>query len=147
MSERKVYEVERRAIVCMVTHINVVATSPEQAIERARNQSASPGGYGYDGVASTLESGPWQASEITDPVRVRMWLEHHDVDSDEEFSDALMHASRCHPDYEYATTTNARKDGTSPMPDGLGWEPNRNVTGDGRNWERFEYHEENYWMR
>lgn len=61
-------------------------------------------------------------------------------------TDAL-HQRCMHPDYEYATTKTARKSGDSRKPDGDGWEPN--VYGDDPHsaWERFEFHEEEYWRR
>ncbi len=62
-------------------------------------------------------------------------------------SDEELHQSQKHPDYEYVTTTNARKDGDMPVPEGEGWKPNTCMVPGGRSWERFEYHEVNYWMR
>lgn len=68
-------------------------------------------------------------------------------------SEQELHEKEMHPDYEYATTTTARKSGDSVMPDGEGWEPNLIIKagfGDNvhmRNWERFEYHKEEYWKR
>jgi hypothetical protein len=61
-------------------------------------------------------------------------------------TDAL-HERHIHPDYEYATTKTARKSGDSRKPEGDGWEPN--VYGDDPHsaWERFEFHEEEYWRR
>lgn len=61
-----------------------------------------------------------------------------------------LHANRCHPDFEYLTTTIGRKAEVDPTPDsgehGDGWEPN--TTG---GWhsetERFEWTEEYYWRR
>jgi hypothetical protein len=67
-----------------------------------------------------------------------------------------LHCERRHPDYEYLTTENVRKqDGGDPPPN-EGWEPNNIVLeiaeGYGhparyRNWERFELTESNYWKR
>jgi hypothetical protein len=59
----------------------------------------------------------------------------------------LLHSWRAHPDYEYTTTTGPRKAwwGSDDPPDGDGWVSNNAA---GRNgWERFDYHEERYWMR
>jgi hypothetical protein len=59
----------------------------------------------------------------------------------------LLHSWRAHPDYEYTTTTGPRKAwwGSDDPPDGDGWVSNDAA---GRNgWERFDYHEERYWMR
>lgn len=71
-----------------------------------------------------------------------------------------LHRLRAHPDFEYATTQTARKSGSDPRIglDGEGWEPNDVVESheyaDGvvlqehwRNWERFEFHEDNHWRR
>lgn len=61
--------------------------------------------------------------------------------------EALLHAKGQHPDYEYATTRGGRKvwsDSDVP-PQGEGWERNIHMGRDG--WERFDYHEESYWMR
>lgn len=71
-----------------------------------------------------------------------------------------LHCCRQHPDFEYATTQTARKSGDDPRVglDGDGWEPNDIVPHhnykDGeivekywRNWERFQFHEDNYWRR
>lgn len=70
-------------------------------------------------------------------------------DSDMEIArltDAL-HERRAHPDFEYETTTTARKSGLSVKPDGDGWEPNQYGGDPHSSWERFEYHEEEYWRR
>ena len=59
----------------------------------------------------------------------------------------ILHEREMHPDYEYAETTGPRKawyDADKP-PKGEGWEPNVHQGRDG--WERFDYHEEAYWMR
>ena len=71
-----------------------------------------------------------------------------------------LHRRHAHPDFEYATTQTARK--MSPtggsFPQGDGWEPNDVVEcheyEDGVvvkerwcNWERHEFHEDNYWRR
>jgi hypothetical protein len=69
-----------------------------------------------------------------------------------------LHREQRHPDYEYATTENARKSGEAPLPEGEGWEANDiidcNVYKDGvvieerwRNWTRSDYTETNYWRR
>jgi hypothetical protein len=69
-----------------------------------------------------------------------------------------LHCEQRHPDYEYATTENARKSGDSPKPEGEGWEPNdivlitNGLRGPDnppqyRNWERYELTETNYWRR
>lgn len=57
-----------------------------------------------------------------------------------------LHARCAHPDYEYTTTEGARKafDDEEP-PEGAGWVRNIHEGRDG--WERFDYHEEAYWMR
>lgn len=76
-----------------------------------------------------------------------------------ESFDLFLHTKRMHPDYEYETTETARKSGESRMPEGEGWEPNNiirmpkyesgSVVGwyPPRNWERFEFTEEEYWKR
>lgn len=61
--------------------------------------------------------------------------------------DAELHRDMAHPDFEYETTETPRKCGYSKKPYGDGWEPNPHVTGDGRNWQRFDNTEEEYWMR
>lgn len=71
-----------------------------------------------------------------------------------------LHRRRAHPDFEYATTQTARKSGDDPLVglEGDGWEPNEIVEchryEDGRvieeqwcNWERFQFHEDNYYRR
>lgn len=71
-----------------------------------------------------------------------------------------LHRHHAHPDFEYATTQTARKSGDDPRIGlaGDGWEPNDVVENheyvDGkvvkeywRNWERFQFHEDNYWRR
>lgn len=63
-------------------------------------------------------------------------------------TEAQMHAEESNPDWEYETTTGPRKawyDGDVP-PEGEGWMPNT-YRGNGESWERFDYHEESYWMR
>ncbi|MCO5195362.1 MAG: hypothetical protein M9930_19040 [Anaerolineae bacterium] len=60
---------------------------------------------------------------------------------------AYLHERMSHPWYEYEVTDGPRKawpDADTP-PDGDGWICNVHI---GRNgWERFDYHEESYWMR
>lgn len=70
-----------------------------------------------------------------------------------------LHCLEAHPDFEYATTKTARKSGDDPRIGlkGEGWEPNDIVPiydhAEGvveqrwRNWERHEFHEDNYWRR
>jgi hypothetical protein len=71
-----------------------------------------------------------------------------------------LHRRFAHPDFEYKTTQTARKSGDDPRIglDGDGWEPNeivenhQYVNGEvvkefWRNWERYEFHEDNYWRR
>jgi hypothetical protein len=71
-----------------------------------------------------------------------------------------LHCRQAHPDFEYETTQTARKSGDDPWIglEGDGWEPNDivpcHVHVDGsvirehcRNWERFQFHEDNYWRR
>ncbi len=61
----------------------------------------------------------------------------------------LLHAAGLHPDYEYVTTQGGRKcwydSDVPPGEAGSGWERNTHMGRDG--WERFDYHEESYWMR
>lgn len=62
--------------------------------------------------------------------------------------EGFLHSHRIHPDYEYTSTSGQRKAWTGqsdPPDDRDGWEVNRHVGRDG--WERFDYHEEAYWMR
>lgn len=65
----------------------------------------------------------------------------------EEERIAKLHELQRHPEYEYEQTTTPRKSYISLMPEGEGWEPNYHVIGNGRNWERFDYTEVEYWMR
>ncbi len=58
--------------------------------------------------------------------------------------EAKLHAREIHPDFEYQTTEGPRK-AFDADPPGPGWEPNVHIGRDG--WERFDYHEEAYWMR
>lgn len=71
-----------------------------------------------------------------------------------------LHCRQAHPDFEYETTQTARKSGDDPRIglDGDGWEPNDIVPCQAyvegavvkehwRNWERFQFHEDNYWRR
>lgn len=73
-------------------------------------------------------------------------------------TDEELHREELHPDFEYETTRTGRKSGDSLKPEGEGWEPNLCVAvhryEDGkvveerwRNWERFEFHEEEHWKR
>lgn len=70
-----------------------------------------------------------------------------------KYTEQELHDLELHPDYEYATTTTARKSGESIMPEGDGWEPNDKVVAGGlgkpyrRNWERFDFTEDEYWRR
>lgn len=60
---------------------------------------------------------------------------------------AYLHSRQLHPDYEYTATDGPRKawyDEDVP-PKGEGWVRNVHRGRDG--WERFDYHEEAYWMR
>ena len=70
-----------------------------------------------------------------------------DEKSELEALRAYAHSRSAHPWYEYQTTAGVRKvwmDADTP-PDGEGWVRNVHI---GRNgWERFDYHEESYWMR
>lgn len=59
----------------------------------------------------------------------------------------VLHERCIHPDYEYATTKTARKSGDSRKPEGDGWEPNVYGNDPHSAWERFEFHEEEYWRR
>ena len=69
-----------------------------------------------------------------------------------------LHCEQRHPDYEYLTTENARKQSGGDPPENEGWEPNAIVEchlyKDGVvveerwcNWTRGEYTETNYWRR
>ena len=71
-----------------------------------------------------------------------------------------LHCRRAHPDFEYTTTQTARKSEDDPRVglDGKGWERNDIVENHAykegvvvkehwRNWERFQFHEDNYWRR
>jgi hypothetical protein len=56
----------------------------------------------------------------------------------------VLHRMEAHPDYEYETTKGPRK-AFEIEPPGDGWERNTHEGSNG--WERFEFHEEAYWMR
>ena len=57
-----------------------------------------------------------------------------------------LHSICRHPDFEYETTTGPRKACYDfPPPEGEGWDINVDEGRDG--WERFDYHEEQYWRR
>lgn len=61
--------------------------------------------------------------------------------------EAWLHSKGLHPDYQYRTTDGPRKgwyDEDVP-PEGEGWM--RNIHRGSEGWERFDYHEESYWMR
>jgi hypothetical protein len=65
-----------------------------------------------------------------------------------QLTDADLHATLSHPDYEYEQTTGPRKawDSEDVPPDNdPTWE--RNVHYGRSGWERFDYHECSYWMR
>ncbi len=69
-----------------------------------------------------------------------------------KYTEQELHDKFMHPDYEYKTVETGRKDGQDGCP-GEGWKPNDCVMyGIGedthrRNWERYDYTEDNYWMR
>lgn len=59
-----------------------------------------------------------------------------------------LHSRQIHPDFEYDVTKGPRKawnDEDRPPNGDSGWVRNIHVGRDG--WERFDYHEESYWMR
>ena len=58
-----------------------------------------------------------------------------------------LHSTESHPNYEYKTRKGPRKsfDDEDVPPKGDGWE--RNIYCGRHGWERFDYHEESYWMR
>jgi hypothetical protein len=73
-------------------------------------------------------------------------------------TDNEKHRAWCHPDWEYAQTETQRKIGTTLEPEGEGWIKNDRVPCHlyeagvlveerWRNWERFEFHEVEYWRR
>ena len=72
-----------------------------------------------------------------------------DVRGEYERLCAWLHEHALHPDYEYATTTGPRKawEYSDVPPDGDGWARNLHRGHPGEGWERFEYHEESYWLR
>jgi len=67
--------------------------------------------------------------------------------STEPATDEDLHARQSHPDFEYATTTGPRKAFDEHPPDGDGWVRNKTRGVRGEGWERFDFHEEAYWMR
>jgi len=60
-----------------------------------------------------------------------------------------LHERRLHPDFEYKTTSGQRKawDDADTPPPGDDWQRNLHAGHKGEGWERFDYHEESYWMR
>lgn len=75
-----------------------------------------------------------------------------------EVAAACLHRAERHPDFEYTSTDTARKSSTTLRPEGDGWEPNARIpwhqyeagvliAEHWRNWDRFEFHETEYWMR
>ena len=75
-----------------------------------------------------------------------------------EAATACLHRAERHPEFEYASTDTARKSGPALRPEGDGWEPNNRipwhkyeagvlVSEHWRNWDRFEFHDTEYWMR
>lgn len=56
-----------------------------------------------------------------------------------------LHSRQSHPDWEYTHTHGPRKAFDGHKPEGAGWVPNIHMGKNG--WERFDYHEEAYWMR
>ena len=77
-------------------------------------------------------------------------LENQLLDNEIERMVVYLHSVEYHPDYEYATTRGPRKGFDQHSPGGEGWQRNiyrgRVGTPDA-GWERFEHHEEAYWMR
>ena len=59
---------------------------------------------------------------------------------------AYLHRWERHPDYEYRTMEGPRKAFDDEPPSDEGWIRNIHV-GSHEGWERFDYHEEGYWMR
>jgi hypothetical protein len=73
-------------------------------------------------------------------------------------SDEEKHRACCHPDWEYEQTETSRKTGETKEPEGEGWIRNNRVACHvydagvvveerWRHWERFEFHEVEYWRR
>lgn len=105
----------------------------------------------------TISGGDWEA-EFTDVSDGRASNEHpnsvrlaHTPDRCQQvqirrLTDAL-HKYHLHPDFEYATTKSPRKCGGGLKPEGEGWEPNVIGTDQHSAWERFDFHEEEYWRR
>lgn len=56
----------------------------------------------------------------------------------------FLHSKRMHPDYEYDTVVEGRKQGDGHPPEGDSWEINKDYN-DG--FERFDFTEETYWRR
>lgn len=62
-------------------------------------------------------------------------------------NESALHESESHPDYEYFTREGGRKSFVYEdlPPEGEGWV--RNIHRGRNGWERFDNHEESYWMR
>lgn len=61
-------------------------------------------------------------------------------------SEAELHATASHPNFDYMTTHGPRKGfDREDAPPAPGWV--RNVHRGRNGWERFDYHEESYWMQ
>jgi hypothetical protein len=103
--------------------------------------------------------GAWNAIEqrVAEQHRIATASEH-ELRRIASLTEHELHREQRHPDYEYATTENARKSGESSVPEGEGWEPNDIVSCDlykdgdvvekrWRNWTRGDYTEVSYWRR
>jgi len=86
----------------------------------------------------------------TDQIVIRDVADIFDVDMTElERLRKVVHAREIHPDYDYETRDGPRKawDGCYEEMEAAGWTLNKDRGyGAHSGWERFEYHEETYWM-
>lgn len=101
-----------------------------------------------EGVLSAKASEAFACAEDMETWRRDQFKKSVTIEYDPEVTEierltSTLHALQAHPDYEYTITTNGRKHATR-TPEGDGWEVNTEHLG---GWERFEYHEENYWRR
>lgn len=66
-----------------------------------------------------------------------------------ERAEGALHRLELHPDYEYVTAKGPRKASYSHLmrPEGEDWIENLHRGRPGEGWDRFDYHEEAYWMR
>ena len=145
----------------LAAHAECDAVGVAQAMKEAYAAPSAASGLAYPysaaGVADRLETHLREASFNDDGTQkfntataatmreAVILLRAHQAPVGEGRLVEFLHARSMHPDYEYATTEGERKNFDEHPPAGEGWE--RNVHIGDKGWERFNYHEEAYWMR